>query len=147
MAAAPRQRAQSGVPARPSVRLIAMLIDSAILFVPIWVFVLQGYLDRAGDGETATLSVGHQVLLNTVGIAYYVVTEGLLGATVGKALMGVRVVDAVTGRAPVGLLRAGWRYVSRLLTTAVCGLGYLSILGDRQRRTWYDRLSGTRVVH
>ena len=42
--------------------------------------------------------------------------------------------------------RAGLRFLAALLSIACGGLGYLWALADRDRLTWHDRLSATRVV-
>jgi uncharacterized RDD family membrane protein YckC len=47
---------------------------------------------------------------------------------------------------PVNWRRAGLRFLAVLLSIACGGLGYLWALADRDRLTWHDRLSATRVV-
>jgi uncharacterized RDD family membrane protein YckC len=42
--------------------------------------------------------------------------------------------------------KAGIRFLAALLSIAPCGMGYLWALVDRDRLTWHDRISGTRVV-
>lgn len=77
---------------------------------------------------------------------------GLRGVSPGRALRGVRLVDAATGRPPglvPALARAGMLAAS-LLPSAGLGaaaLGWTAALDPGGRRqAWHDRLTGTAVV-
>lgn len=80
-------------------------------------------------------------------ILYFVLLEGLLGATFGKWLLGLRVVRAEDGGRP-GLARAAVRNLLRL----VDGLPALNIVGivliqrSAERARFGDRIAHTRVV-
>lgn len=50
------------------------------------------------------------------------------------------------GGGPITLTQATLRFIGALLSFAALGLGYLWILVDRQRRSWSDLLSGSRIV-
>ena len=77
---------------------------------------------------------------------YFVLLEGLAGATVGKWALGLRVVRAEGGKP--GL----WKSALRNLLRFVDGLPALSILGaililrSAERARFGDRVAGTRVV-
>lgn len=75
-------------------------------------------------------------------VAYHA-AGNLAGATIGKALMGLRVVgaDGDRPRLPAAALRA----VGLLLSTPL-DLGFLWAFVDKDSRTWHDLLAGTRVV-
>jgi uncharacterized RDD family membrane protein YckC len=74
---------------------------------------------------------------------YVVLLTGTLGQTVGKMALQIEVV-AEDGQ-PVGIGRAAVRLAGALLSLAPAGLGFVwGFFGDR--RTWHDRLAGTRVV-
>ena len=45
------------------------------------------------------------------------------------------------------VVAASLRFVAALLSWAAVGLGFLWQLWDRDRLTWHDRISGTRIVH
>jgi uncharacterized RDD family membrane protein YckC len=77
--------------------------------------------------------------------AYFVVGWGLLGATPGKWLFGLRVVDHQR-RYPVGASRALLRLAAYSVSSATLGVGHLLILLRRDRRALHDILAGTRVV-
>lgn len=79
--------------------------------------------------------------------AYYVLGEGLTGATVGKWALRLRVVGP-DGRAP-GLWRAALRNLLRLVDglPALSLLGIVLVLRSPERARLGDRLAGTRVIH
>ena len=126
-----------GDPAGFWVRAMAATIDGGLL-------LLTG-------GLAAVISPGVAgrwpfVLLLTllIAVAYYTVTVGCWGRTVGKRLLGLRVVRA--DGSPATYLRSFsrcWAYVQSLLPL---GLGALAIALSTQKRGWHDLISGTRVL-
>jgi uncharacterized RDD family membrane protein YckC len=101
-------------------------------------FVLAGLLDRnpmvAG---TLGLFVGMSAL-------YEIYLGGILGQTLGKRLLGIRVISA-RGSAP-GPVIACVRFLTMLVSLLPAGLGFLWCLFDRERRALHDHLSGTYVI-
>jgi uncharacterized RDD family membrane protein YckC len=97
---APRENA--GLP----LRFVAVVLDALIVFVPLAIVV--GLMSGGGyrqelDGQTnvgVDLSGSAWLLLITLCIGYYVVCESAAGATLGKRMVGIRVVaedgEAVT---------------------------------------------------
>jgi uncharacterized RDD family membrane protein YckC len=91
-------------------------------------------------GEAAATVVG---LL--VSIGYYIYFEGSpSGQTLGKKVLGIRVVDYSTG-GPLGYSKAFIRWLGRILS-GICILGYLWMLWDKEKQTWHDKIAGTVVV-
>lgn len=77
---------------------------------------------------------------------YYVsMHTAAAGMTVGKALMGVRVVR-MTGY-PMTLSRSIRRYFTFLLAALPFFLGLVWILIDDRRQGWHDKLSDTCVIY
>jgi uncharacterized RDD family membrane protein YckC len=81
----------------------------------------------------AMLNAGYLVLFTTAS-----------GQTVGKVLLGLRVVADDSRRVPV--TQAAVRTALSAVSLAVLGLGYLPALVGADRRALHDRLSNTRVV-
>ncbi|MBF0244761.1 MAG: RDD family protein, partial [Planctomycetes bacterium] len=78
-------------------------------------------------------------------IVYMTLMERLFGASMGKMLLRMRVVDE-TGGAPsfrASLLRNLMRWVDYFATLP---LGLLSCLFSAERKCFGDRLAGTRVI-
>lgn len=76
---------------------------------------------------------------------YFATLISLNGQTIGKYIMGVRVVR-VDGRR-MTFWRGVLRWVGYFLSALPLGLGFLMALVDDQRRTLHDRLAGTVVVY
>jgi uncharacterized RDD family membrane protein YckC len=76
---------------------------------------------------------------------YFAVGWGLLGATAGKLMLGVRIVDH-RGRYPIGLSRAFLRLAAYSVSSVTLGMGHLLIVLRPDRRALHDVLAGTWVV-
>ena len=81
------------------------------------------------------------------GVAYYAIGTGRLGQTVGKRVMGLRVVDIET-RQPIGVGRAFGRYFYLFLMGLPCYLGYLTFFTDSSgwNRAWHDKMARSVVA-
>jgi uncharacterized RDD family membrane protein YckC len=122
-------------------RLFAFLVDAAV----IWALLRLGRL-------VATLLAARPLLAQAfyvswwlvVPAAYFVVLHGTGGQTIGKRLLGVRVVTAAGE--PVGYARALARHLGWLASAALAFIGHLVVPARADRRALYDHLAGTRVV-
>lgn len=142
-------------------RFIAFLIDCAILFVPILVFFMLGYLTlelrgwwERTDSESMTQERAllwrnflHLLLLIAFGIGW-LYAAGLESsrwqATVGKQWMGMKVTDLQGER--LGFLRATGRHAAKYLSALPCFLGFMAALFNSRRMALHDWLAGARVV-
>lgn len=130
-------------------RLVALLVDAILLYVlgsivrPLLLLTpLKSILDIL-DVLIGSVSLGMipgVVLL--VGVVYFVALTAAWGATPGKFMLGLRVVDA-DGRRP-SLLRVLLREViGRPLLVYWFGPRYIA---SREKRGWHDHISRTWVV-
>ncbi len=146
---APAERVQSGViteqPSRPGARVIAMLIDYAILF-GIDAAVVYFTLRMAGLGmsEWRLLTVAPMfTFLGLLKVAYFYAFTAVGGQTIGKMAVGTCVVGE-HGR-PVDAAQAMRRTSAGIVSVLLLGVGFVpALFGDR--RALHDRLAGTRVV-
>ncbi len=76
---------------------------------------------------------------------YFAVGWGLIGATIGKWILGLRIVDH-RGRSPIGLSRAFLRLAAYSVSSVTLGMGHLLIILRPDRRALHDVLAGTWVV-
>ena len=126
-----------GDPAGFWVRALATAIDGGLL-------LLAGGLAAVtlpGDAEGWPF-----VLLAALPMAvvYYTLAVGRWGQTVGKRLLGLRVVRA--DGSPATYLRSFARCWAYVLAILPLGLGVLAIVLSTQKRGWHDLISGTRVL-
>ena len=99
-------------------------------------------LDVLVNGDA--LAVAGLVLAGAIGLAYFTIFHAVLGATVGKRLVGLRVIDGY-GERPT-LLRSALRAISYLPSAVVLMLGFLWIGFDREKRGLHDFIADTYVI-
>ncbi len=138
------ERAYALVPGRFSDRFVAYLVDTvpfsvgAVASVWIWGGPMQRVLDERSLYAIGLIWTALAVLWQFVGNLY--------GATVGKSLMGLRVVVAADGTG-LGPGRAIWRALTWLvLSTPAANFGFWFALFHHRTRTLHDLASGTCVV-
>jgi uncharacterized RDD family membrane protein YckC len=128
-----------------AVTLIVVVIAALVLDVPIPRgkalgpdLLLAGVLDRN------PMAVGGLGLFLGLGALYQIYFGGLVGQTVGKRCLRLRVIS-VRGTTP-GPIRGIVRYAALLLAALPAGLGWLWCLFDREHRAAHDHLAGTYVI-
>jgi uncharacterized RDD family membrane protein YckC len=87
--------------------------------------------------------VGVAALLVT-GILWSIFPEARAGMSVGKRLVGIRVVN-LRGQERLGLARSALRWVVKYGVGGALPVSYLWYFRDLSRRTWHDRAAGTGV--
>jgi uncharacterized RDD family membrane protein YckC len=85
-----------------------------------------------------------QLYLLIIAFGFFGLFWTLAGRTLGMQAWRLRLVTLDGGRP--GWREASIRFAAALLSWLPLGLGYLWALFDPQKRTWHDRLSGTRLV-
>jgi uncharacterized RDD family membrane protein YckC len=137
--------APGGRPAGVWIRALAFLVDLVVVAI-LW--VVGVWLARA------LAAVGSWTVLigEAFGItwrllappAYFVLGHGTEGWTLGKRLLGIRVVD-LRGE-PIGYLHAVGRSLAWALALLPFGLGLVVAAARRDRRALHDLIAGTKVV-
>jgi len=131
-------------------RAVALLIDHAVISAAAFLSVgLLGYgrLSLHPGVTTSPYASGAGAPPPGWVVATLVLMalmQAYLGATPGKWVVGIAVVEARTGR-PAGVVRTAVRTVAHLLDLILL-LGYLRPLLDRERRTFADSIAGTYVI-
>jgi uncharacterized RDD family membrane protein YckC len=77
--------------------------------------------------------------------AYFVFFFSTTGQTIGKAIMGLRVVTTDGKR--MGVRRSFVRTLCYVVSLAPLGLGFLWVLGEDRRRAWQDKIAHTYVLY
>jgi uncharacterized RDD family membrane protein YckC len=86
------------------------------------------------------------ILIGVSPIAYFSIFEGsVAGATVGKRLFRIRVVDDRTDR-NIGYWRALLRTVARIVSIVPFYAGVLWAFVDERNRTWHDLIAHSVVL-
>jgi uncharacterized RDD family membrane protein YckC len=115
------------------IRFGAALIDG--IGIGIISFALRSAIGLAGSAVAILIA-----------LLYYTYLEGSAsGQTIGKKLVGIRVIDFNTG-GPIGYGRAALRFVGRYVSAFALLLGYLWMLWDKEKQTWHDKFASSVVV-
>lgn len=125
-------------------RLAAILYDSIVLIALLFFAALPPTL-LYGEGMTGTIpTLLMRLYLLMIAFAFFggFWTHG--GQTIGMRAWHVRVVD-MEGNC-IGWRRALARFAFAIVSWAAAGAGFWWSLLDRERLTWHDRVSATRLV-
>jgi uncharacterized RDD family membrane protein YckC len=146
-------------------RALARIIDSVILTIIIyalWFLILGGAGAAAETNPDGTLTdestggilaalFGAFVVTVIITIAYELVLVAIKGQTVGKMIMGIKIVRSADGQVP-GFGPAFMRWLLPIVGAVICGIGallvYLSPLFDSSGRVqgWHDKAANTLVI-
>jgi uncharacterized RDD family membrane protein YckC len=108
-----------------------------------WVDSLLPGFDRLFDWLTSARFAGLLFLLINYG--YFVFFFSTTGQTIGKSIMGLRVVTTDGKR--MGVKRSFIRTLCYAVSLAPLGLGFLWVLGEDRRRAWHDKIAHTYVLY
>jgi uncharacterized RDD family membrane protein YckC len=134
-----------------ALRFVAVLLDAVIVLLPLTIVVglmTGGGYSEHGDGyANAGVDVGANAfwLLLALGVGYYVVCEATTGMTVGKGIVGIRVVGEDGRHVTLGaaLVRNLLRVVDALFFYLV---GFVFAAMSPRRQRLGDRAAHTVVV-
>lgn len=134
-------------PLRPVVhfprRLGALLYDSLVL-AALWMLATAPLLALTGGEAIQQGALWFRLYLVIIGAGFFCWFWTHGGQTLGMRAWRAKL-ESHDGQA-VTWSQAGIRFLAVLVSIAPCGLGYLWALVDKNRLTWHDRISGTRVV-
>lgn len=77
-------------------------------------------------------------------LLYFVLLEGMSGATIGKFVTGIRVRRKDGGK--ISFITAFVRHMGRIVSTLIFMLGYLLAFIDSKRQTLHDKIANTMVL-
>lgn len=151
-AIAPRPVALGATPAGAARRVIAALVDAAILLsIDLAVLYFTLRLCGLAFGDVLIIPpvpfVGFLLLLNG---GYVTAFTAASGQTIGKMASGIKVIGAPGSEAArcdrIGFGFAVLRTAAYLASALPAGLGFLPALVGRDRRALHDRLAETLVI-
>jgi uncharacterized RDD family membrane protein YckC len=133
-------------------RIAGKLIDQVVLVGPLAGVALL--VDRSGLVATDVVEVGFWLGLIGLFAFYNLLAVGLFATTVGKAVVGLRVVGPTGERASWGVATRRWllqlaHVVPIVGAVAVVGIGVVSVVylfTDPRRQTVHDRFARSFIV-
>ena len=123
-------------------RLMAMLYDTIAVFTLVY---FATFIPLVASGGEALQPRNWLLTIYLLAVIYaYFAVCWSRGRTLGMQAWKIRIVDE-HGTFPAlnSILR---RFCMAFLSLGCAGLGYWLSLVDRERRTWHDRFSGTRLI-
>jgi uncharacterized RDD family membrane protein YckC len=128
-------------------RVLATIVDGVLLGLLFFVMsMLFGSSSAEGGQVNASLNGLPFLMYLVLVVAYYVLMEGYLGQTVGKMLLGIKVVREGTGEVP-GLQGAAIRTVLRIVDGFFFYLvAFISVLASAKNQRLGDMVANTLVV-
>ncbi len=142
-------------------RFLAFVVDIVVLSAIMLVFhasvaIVLNFFNiniavlLKSDNSFITMAAAVFILFNLlisafVWVFYFVGAWMLVGQTVGKRVLGLKVVS-LDGSLPV-FKQALIRYAGYWLSALPFFLGFLWVLADDERRGWHDKISHTCVIY
>jgi uncharacterized RDD family membrane protein YckC len=140
---------RTGRYAGPVTRFIAFVLDSLIVTTG-FTLIVAGvtYLVELVTSQQVEVGQGMWYVLGFIlwAFLYLWLSVAIFGKTLGKTVMGVRVVGA-DGSVALHSRQAFVRALTYPLSYAIIGLGLLGVVFGRERRAWHDHFAGTAVVY
>jgi len=133
-------------------RLAAFVLDSILVGIGLWLVKVPVWFIKLSAGDSVLFRpflfqyTIFDVIYYLLTVAYFVLTTYYCGATLGKYLMKLKVVD-VEGQ-KLGFMTVLIREtVGRYLSALIIYIGYLLIGMDNRKQGLHDRIADTFVVY
>ncbi|MEM1174270.1 MAG: RDD family protein [Pseudomonadota bacterium] len=126
-------------------RLGAILYDGLLVIALMFLATLPFIAIRGGEPVETGDNIVYQLWLVFVVYTFFVGFWSTKGRTLGMQSWGLQLETPDGER--VGIAAASIRYFAAILSWAAAGIGFLWQLVDRDKLTWHDRLSNTRLVY
>jgi len=128
------------------IRRLAAIVYDVLLNLALWIIAALVFIGfNKGDAIETYQNLPLQVALATISFAFFVGYWTRVGRTLGMQSWGLQL-ETDEGELPT-FASASVRFFAALLSWAPAGLGFLWQLWDKDKLTWHDRISGTRLVH
>ncbi len=125
------------------IRVAGYLLDWVIFVVPAIIVVVIGIAIGHGFGQA--LAALAYIAAFGFSIWNIVFRQGKTGQTIGKRIVGIRLIREVDGQ-PVGPGMSFVRQLTHVLDSLACYLGWLWPLWDAKNQTFSDKLCSTVVI-
>ena len=131
-------------------RVGGYLVDVALLIPAYLVMIVgAGIMGSGGAGDTNPVGLFLYFLgfLAALGLMIWnmLIRQGRTGWSVGKQVIGIRLISEKTGQ-PIGAGLNFVRMLAHMLDSLACYLGWLWPLWDAKRQTFADKIMGTIVI-
>ena len=126
-------------------RLAAMLYDGLLILALLFLATLPFIALRGGEPVEGDNNLVYQLILCLVIYGFFVGFWVRSGRTLGMQSWRLQL-ETMDG-SKVNLRVATLRFFASLVSLIPAGLGFFWALWDKDRLTWHDRISKTRIVY
>ena len=126
-------------------RLAAIMYDTLLVVAVLFMVTVPFIAVRGGEPVEIGDNTWYRIALVIVIYTFFVGFWTRSGRTLGMQSWGLQL-ETMDGGRPT-LATASLRFMAAIISWAPLGLGFLWQLLDKNKLTWHDRISGTRVVH
>lgn len=139
-------------------RTVAFLIDKTILNLTSLILFFIGIL-ALGLGIhssayvfsteifiklTGSFLASYYIMATLLNVLYFTYFHGTTGQTIGKKILGLKVVQSTGEPMTPGI--AFLRWVGYIISGLILYLGYIWIAFDGKKQGWHDKIAGTCVI-
>lgn len=122
-------------------KFLAFVIDTLIFILPSMILIFNTNIFKAND-----LVDSLEIIIQILVYGYNILLVWKFGATIGKMVMKIKVIDEKTQKPP-GLFKSILREIpGKWLSSVLIYMGYFSMLWSDKKQTWHDKITGTVVV-
>ena len=139
-------------------RFFAFMIDEMLLTAIGWFFFLLGGTALGLGIQTGEMVLDeeifwglslkyvllYQFLTVLLSMAYFTYLHGTMGQTLGKKILGLKLMQETGESMRPGL--AFLRWVGYLINTVCMNLGFIWVAFDGRKQGWHDKIAGTVVI-
>lgn len=126
-------------------RVAAMLYDGLLILALLFLSTLPFIAVRGGEPVEANENLLYQLILILVIYGFFVGFWTRSGRTLGMQSWRLQLETFAGGRPSLGT--ATLRFFAAILSWLPFGLGFFWQLWDKDKLTWHDRISKTRIVY
>ena len=126
-------------------RFGAILYDALLVLALLFLTTIPFVAIRGGEPVAAEGNLIYQVCISLVIFLFFTGFWSRTGRTLGMQSWGLRV-ETADGKIP-SFAKASIRFAAAILSWIPLGLGFFWQLWDKDKLTWHDRISGTRLRH
>lgn len=126
-------------------RVAAYILDQLILGVVGYIIFPAPPSNITSIPEMMTLMGPRMAYSFLISALYYVGMNGQFGATLGKMVIGAKIVRADGSRIGFGI--AFLRMLATIISSLTLGIGYLMVAFREDKRALHDLIVGTRVIY
>ena len=126
-------------------RLAAIMYDMLLLFAILMLVGTPFVIMRGGEAVPPLTDPFFRLTVGATIYLFFVSFWTRSGRTLGMQSWGLQL-ETSDGSKPT-LAIASVRFFAAIVSWAPAGLGFLWQLWDKDKLTWHDRISGSRLVH